>query len=599
MIRSNEESLDRAFSALSLDSLPLKRERESLIKQKNELLKYHENVENMCKDISKRAQKALRPDGNGKKKNRVGNGEGGIKEIFRERDESLMMVQKRQSQVTDLFTAHKTLHGKCPVPCKLDSKYEKRIRDETRKLMENEKKNRTALEKISKSINKTKNRISEICEKEVHQSKVVADLEKQLAKARNELKETKYFRLSFETELQTKTKTLRKTEMETKANQKRLRDKISVLQKLNNANTNLGKIRDKLVRSARDRASSFLHKQYDPSEIDSRLFDVSRRLVSECLLYFQLQEKCHSFLLNRIVDSYTRRKHIEGEIKMLSSLGSAFMGTNLDDLRRRVKSLTIAENDDRDVLITLASQTASIRDSLNGLWSDDEAEKEKDVDEMQTIHNQLRRVVKRLEPLIYRNHDELERIVMMGSKERVALSSSSLNSPGASSGGEDSKRRNSRSRSFERVSSSSPSKSKKNSTVYRKNEEKSTELKSKQQQQSQKRNKKKKSQDVKNNNKNSTVALKKDDRSGGVKDKKKINNNNNNNRKKTNSTKKETKRNGNGGIHSKKSSNSSRTVLVSTPPSSSSSSSPKKNKKKGSSKKRNSKKKSSEIKQQQ
>ena len=228
------------------------------------------------------------------------------------------------------------------------------------------------MDERTKGMSEFKKEMEDLLKKQDRQAKKVADLERRLAKARKELNETKVSLTRKEKLSNAAIESLQKWKNTKDTQHQQMRDKIAVLRKLNDAHANLETIRDEMIGSVRERASALLKKQHDPTEIDSKLFDLSRRLVSECFLYIQLQEKCHSFLLNRIVDVYRRKIHIEGDIDTLSSLGSDSMGTNLEDLRRRVKSLTIAESDDRSVLLTLASQTASVRDSLNSLWSDEE-----------------------------------------------------------------------------------------------------------------------------------------------------------------------------------------------------------------------------------
>ena len=138
-VRELLSDLNRAISSFDSND-PLKKERENLIRERDVIVRYHGNVDDMCKDISKRIKRASRPVDSGKKNKKMGSE---IQEIFRERDESLVMVQKRQSQVMDLFRAHKTLHGRCPAPPRTSNEsYKQRVKDETRRLEESETKSR-------------------------------------------------------------------------------------------------------------------------------------------------------------------------------------------------------------------------------------------------------------------------------------------------------------------------------------------------------------------------------------------------------------------------------------------------------------------------
>ena len=227
-VRELLSDLNRAISSFDSND-PLKKERENLIRERDVIVRYHGNVDDMCKDISKRIKRASRPVDSGKKNKKMGSE---IQEIFRERDESLVMVQKRQSQVMDLFRAHKTLHGRCPAPPRTSNEsYKQRVKDERRRLEESETKSRGKMEEMTKDVSKIKKDIANIRKKEDRQSKTVADLEKRLAKARKELKETKESRSRLERELKTRTETMRKCKNETETKQRRFKDKVSVRKK--------------------------------------------------------------------------------------------------------------------------------------------------------------------------------------------------------------------------------------------------------------------------------------------------------------------------------------------------------------------------------
>ena len=129
------------------------------------------------------------------------------------------------------------------------------------------------------------------------------------------------------------------------------------------------------------------------------------RAVAEAVMFVGLQEQCHKFLADRLTGYCNRRRDLDEEVKMLSSLGMT-LGTNLVDLQRKVTALKDRETEDRNVLLTLAKQTVQIRDRLDRLRrlieesSREDSEYEK---ALGTARNQVARILMRLEPLLFRN----------------------------------------------------------------------------------------------------------------------------------------------------------------------------------------------------
>eukprot|EP00939_MAST-03C_sp_MAST-3C-sp1_P000707 g707.t1 len=129
------------------------------------------------------------------------------------------------------------------------------------------------------------------------------------------------------------------------------------------------------------------------------------RTVAEAVMFVDLQEQCHKFLADRIASYNKRRSALNEESQMLSSLGMT-LGTNLDDLKRRMQALMERETEDRNVLLTLSRQTFEIYDRLDRLRRliEENARNDSDYqDALATARGQFARILTRLEPILFRN----------------------------------------------------------------------------------------------------------------------------------------------------------------------------------------------------
>merc|ERR1711871_401320 len=104
--------------------------------------------------------------------------------------------------------------------------------------------------------------VEDLREKEERQAKTVRDLERRLAKARKELKETKASLTDKEEMFNTVMESIQKWKNTEDTEHQQMQDKIAVLRKLNDAHATLEKIRDEMIGSVRERASTLLKKQH-------------------------------------------------------------------------------------------------------------------------------------------------------------------------------------------------------------------------------------------------------------------------------------------------------------------------------------------------